>query len=87
VVSELIFGFRGTPLLLRVWLGLDISSLSWVCDKHGFSGRFCSRDLSVERGMDISSRIEIEKFNGGAGTLIGAHSLPQDLLLLRPGEL
>jgi hypothetical protein len=34
------FGFRGTPLLLRVWLGLDRSSLSWVCDKPGFSGSF-----------------------------------------------
>jgi hypothetical protein len=64
VVSELIFGFRGTPLLLRVWLGLDRSSLSWVCDKPGFSGRFCSGDSSVERGMASSSRIEIEKFNG-----------------------
>jgi hypothetical protein len=64
VVSELIFGFRGTPLLLRVWLGLDRSSLSWVCDKPGFSGRFCSGDLSIERGMVSSSRIEIEKFNG-----------------------
>jgi hypothetical protein len=52
------------PLLLRVWLGLDRSSLSWVCDKPGFSGRFCSGDSSVERGMAISSRIEIEKFNG-----------------------
>jgi hypothetical protein len=64
VVSELIFGFRGMPLLLRVGLGLDRSSLSWVCDKPGFSGRFCSCDLSVERGMEISSRIEIDKFNG-----------------------
>jgi hypothetical protein len=63
VVSELIFGFRGTPLLLRVWLGLDRSSLSWVCDKPGFSGSFCSGDLSAERGMESSSRIEIEKFN------------------------
>jgi hypothetical protein len=64
VVSELVFGFRGTPLLLRVWLGLDRSSLSWVCDKLGFSGSFCSGDLSAERGMASSSRIEIEKFNG-----------------------
>jgi hypothetical protein len=64
VVSELIFGFRGMPLLLRVWLGLDRSSLSWVCDKPGFSGSFCSGDLSAERGMASSSRIEIEKFNG-----------------------
>jgi hypothetical protein len=64
VVSELIFGFKGTPLLLRVWLGLDRSSLSWVCDKPGFSGRFCSGDSSIERGMASSSRIEIEKFNG-----------------------
>jgi hypothetical protein len=64
VVSELIFGFRGMPLLLRVWLGLDRSSLSWVCDKPGFSGRFCSGYSSVERGMVSSSRIEIEKFNG-----------------------
>jgi hypothetical protein len=64
VVSELIFGFRGTPLLLRVWLGLDRSILSWVCDKPGFSGSFCSGDLSVERGMERSSRIEIEKFSG-----------------------
>jgi hypothetical protein len=63
VVSELIFGFRGMPLLLRVWLGLDRSSLSWVCDKPRFSGRFCSGDSSVERGMEISSRIEIKKFN------------------------
>jgi hypothetical protein len=64
VVSELIFGFRGTPLLLRVWLGLDRSSLSWVCDKPRFSGSFCSGDSSKERGMASSSRIEIEKFNG-----------------------
>jgi hypothetical protein len=64
VVSELVFGFRGMPLLLRVWLGLDRSSLSWVCDKPGFSGSFCSGDSSVERGMGSSSRIEIEKFNG-----------------------
>jgi hypothetical protein len=63
-VSELIFGFRGTPLLLRVFLGLNRSSLSWVYDKPGFSGRFCSGYLSVERGMMSSSRIEIEKFNG-----------------------
>jgi hypothetical protein len=52
------------PLLLRVWLGLDRSSLSWVCDKPGFSGSFCSGDSSVERGMTSSSRIDIEKFNG-----------------------
>jgi hypothetical protein len=64
VVSELVFGFRGMPLLLRVWLGLDRSSLSWVCDKPGFSGSFCSGDSSIERGMASSSRIEIEKFNG-----------------------
>jgi hypothetical protein len=64
VVLELIFGFRGTPLLLRVWLGLDRSSLSWVCDKPGFSGSFCSGDSSIERGMVSSSRIKIEKFNG-----------------------
>jgi hypothetical protein len=64
VVSELIFGFRGMPLLLRVWLGLDRSSLSWVCDKPGFNGSFCSGYLSAERGMVSSSRIEIEKFNG-----------------------
>jgi hypothetical protein len=64
VVSEIIFGFRGTPLLLRVWLGLDRSSLSWICDKPGFSGSFCSGDSSIERGMASSSRIEIEKFNG-----------------------
>jgi hypothetical protein len=63
VVSNLVFGFRGTPLLLRVWLGLDRSSLSWVCDKSGFSERFCSGDSSVERGMAISSRIKIRKFN------------------------
>jgi hypothetical protein len=64
VVSELVFGFRGTPLLLRIWLGLDRSSLSWACDKPGFSGSFCSGDSSVERGMASSSRMEIEKFNG-----------------------
>jgi hypothetical protein len=64
VVLELVFGFRGTPLLLRVWLGLDRSSLSWFCDKLGFSGSFCNGYLSVERGMVSSSRIEIEKFNG-----------------------
>jgi hypothetical protein len=64
VVSELIFGFRATPLLLRVFLGLDRSSLSWVCDKPGFNGRFCSGYLSVERGVSSSSRIKIEKFNG-----------------------
>jgi hypothetical protein len=63
VVLELVFGFRGMPLLLRVWLGLDRSSLSWVCDNPGFSGSFCSGDLSIERGMTNSSRIEIEKFN------------------------
>jgi hypothetical protein len=63
VVSELVFVFRGMPLLLRVLLGLDRSSLSWVCDKPRFSGSFCSGDLSVERGMVISSRIEIENFN------------------------
>jgi hypothetical protein len=51
-------------LFLRVWLGRDRSSLSWVCDKPGFSGRFCSGYLSVERGMESSSRIKIEKFNG-----------------------
>jgi hypothetical protein len=50
-------------LLLRLWLGLDRSSLSWVCDKPGFSGSICSGDLSVERGMASSSRIEIENFN------------------------
>jgi hypothetical protein len=64
VVSELVFVFRGTPLLLRVWLSLDRSSLSWVCNKPGFSGRFCSGDLNTKRGMASSSRIEIEKFNG-----------------------
>jgi len=63
VVSELVFGFRGMPLLLRVWLGIDRSILSSICDKPGFSGRFCSGDLSVERGMASSSRIETEKFN------------------------
>jgi hypothetical protein len=63
VVSEHVFGFRGTPLFLRVWLGLDRSSLSWVCDKPGFSGSFCSGDLSKLRGMVSSSRIKIEKFN------------------------
>jgi hypothetical protein len=52
------------PLLLRVWLGFDRSSLSWVCDKPRFSGSFCSGDLSAERRMASSSRIEIEKFNG-----------------------
>jgi hypothetical protein len=64
VALELVFGFRGTPLLLRVCLGLDKSSLSWVCDKPRFSGRFCSGYSSIERGMTSSSRIEIEKFNG-----------------------
>jgi hypothetical protein len=64
MVSELIFGFRGMPLLLRVWLSLARTSLSWVCDQPGFSGIFCSGDSSVERGMATSSRIEIEKFNG-----------------------
>jgi hypothetical protein len=64
VASKLVFGFRGMPLLFRVWLGLDRSSLSWVYDKPGFSGRFCSGYSSVERGMESSSRIEIEKFNG-----------------------
>jgi hypothetical protein len=52
------------PLLLRVWLGLDRSSLSWVCDKNRFSGSFCSSDLSVEIRMVRYSRIDIEKFNG-----------------------
>jgi hypothetical protein len=64
VVSEHVFGFRGTPLLLRVWLSLNRSSLSWVCDKPGFSGSFCRGDLSKVKGMASSSRIEIEKFNG-----------------------
>ena len=50
-------------MLLRVWLCLDRSSLSWVYDKPGFNGRFCNGYLSVERGMVSSSRIEIEKFN------------------------
>jgi hypothetical protein len=63
VVSELIYGFRVMPLLLRVWLGLDRSSLSWVCDKPGFSGSFCNGYSSKERGMVSSYRIEIEKFN------------------------
>jgi hypothetical protein len=63
VVLELVFGFRETPLLLRVWLSIDISSLSWFYDKPRFSGSFCSGDLSIERGMVSSSRIEIEKFN------------------------
>jgi hypothetical protein len=57
VVSELVFGFRGMPLLLRVWLDLDRSSLSWVCDKPGSNGSFCSGDLSAKRGMVSSSRI------------------------------
>jgi hypothetical protein len=34
------FGFRGTPFLLKVWLGLNKSSLSWVCDRPRFSGIF-----------------------------------------------
>jgi hypothetical protein len=59
-----IFGFRGTPFLLRVWLSIDRSNLSWVCDKPRFSGRFYSGDSSVERGMERSSRIKIDKFNG-----------------------
>jgi hypothetical protein len=62
MVSELIFGFKGTPLLLRVWIRLDRSILSWVYDKPRFSGSFCSGDSSIERGMASSSRIEIEKF-------------------------
>jgi hypothetical protein len=49
--------------LLRIWLSLDRSSLSWVCDEPGFSGRFCSGDLSAKRGMESFYRIEIEKFN------------------------
>ena len=64
MVSKLVFGFRGMPLLLRVWLGLDRSILSWVFHKPGFNGSFCSGYLSVERGMVSSSRIQIEKFNG-----------------------
>jgi hypothetical protein len=64
VVSELVFGFRETPLLLRVWLGLDRSSLYLVFDIIGFSGSICSGDLSAKRGMASSSRIEIEKLNG-----------------------
>jgi hypothetical protein len=41
---KLTFGIRedywlqGMPLLLRVWLIFDRESLSWVCDKLGFSG-------------------------------------------------
>jgi hypothetical protein len=64
LVLELIFGFRGTHFLLRVWLSHDRSSLSWVCDKPRFIGRFCSGDSSIERGMTSSSRIEIDNFNG-----------------------
>jgi hypothetical protein len=64
VVSELVFGFRGMPLFLMVWLGLDRSNLSWVCDKPRFSGSYCSGYLSVERGMVSSYRIKIEKFDG-----------------------
>jgi hypothetical protein len=64
VVSKIVFGFRGTPLLLKVWLGLNKSSLSWVCDKLGFSGSFSSGDSSVERGMLSSYRIDIVNFNG-----------------------
>jgi hypothetical protein len=52
------------PFLLRVWLSLDRSSLSWVCDKPRFSGSFYSGDLCAERGMESSFRIEKEKFNG-----------------------
>ena len=59
-----LFVFKGTPLLLRFWLSLDRSSLSWVCDKPGFSGTFYSGDSSVERGMVSSYRIKIQKFNG-----------------------
>jgi hypothetical protein len=51
------------PLLIRVLLSLDRSILSWVCDKPGFSGSFCNGYSSVERGMERSSRINIEKFN------------------------
>jgi hypothetical protein len=51
-------------LLLRVWLGLDRSNLSWVYDKPSFSGSFCSGDSSIERRMENSCRIEIDKFNG-----------------------
>jgi hypothetical protein len=64
VVSELIFGFRGMPLLLRVWLSLDRSTLSWFYDKPGFIGSFYSGNPSVEREMASISRIKIEKFNG-----------------------
>jgi hypothetical protein len=52
------------PLLFRGWLGLNRSSLSWVCDKPRFSGSYCGGDSSIERGMASSYRIEIEKFNG-----------------------
>ena len=58
------FCLQRDTLLLRFWLGIDRSSLSWVCDKPGFSGSFCSEYLSIERGMASSYRIEIEKFNG-----------------------
>jgi hypothetical protein len=34
------FWLQEIPLLLRVWLDLDRSSLSWVCDKTRFSGSF-----------------------------------------------
>jgi hypothetical protein len=64
VVLELFFGFRGTPLLFRVCLGLDRSILSWICDKPGFSRSICSGDLSIEKGMASTYRIEIENFNG-----------------------
>jgi hypothetical protein len=40
VVLKFVFGFRGMPFLLMVLLDLDISSLSRVCDKPGFSGSF-----------------------------------------------
>jgi hypothetical protein len=35
-----IFGFKGTPLLLRVRFIFYKASLSWVCHKLGFGGIF-----------------------------------------------
>jgi hypothetical protein len=58
------FWLQGDAFVAKGLAGLDRSSLSWVYDKSGLSGSFCSGDSSVERGMESSSRIEIENFNG-----------------------
>jgi len=44
---RVVFGFRGTPLLLRVYLS------SWVYDKLGFSGRFAGVILLLKESRAV----------------------------------